>query len=420
MAVDRKSFSKTWYRLRQLSRRLWIRAALIAGLAVIATFVAGPLSVFVPDELAAKLNAGSVIEILTILASSMLAVTIFSLSIMVSSRQAASSQVTPRSHQLLIEDTTTQTVLATFLGAFIFSLLGLIALSTGYYDGADATVMLAFTLLVIGLVVTAILRWIDHLSELGSVVETTRKVEMAAAAALNDRGARPRLGARALSPEAREIPAAAQAYRAWMTGYVQHIDVETLAGLADDGHASVYVVAAPGAFATKGAPLAWHTGDFADDDMREGFTMGETRVFGQDPAFGLIVLSEIAQRALSPGVNDPGTAIDVIGRLERLLLDFRCETQDGTDATHPRLWMRPVSAATLLRDAFEPIGRDGAGVIEVQVRLQTALSALRHAGDSALAAAARATAGRALARAEAALELPDDLARLHAAAGDLA
>ncbi len=42
------------------------------------------------------------------------------------------------------------------------------------------------------------------------------------------------------------------------------------------------------------------------------------RTFEDDPRFGLIVLSEIADKALSPGVNDPGTAIDVIGTLVRL------------------------------------------------------------------------------------------------------
>ena len=36
------------------------------------------------------------------------------------------------------------------------------------------------------------------------------------------------------------------------------------------------------------------------------FVIGGSRVFDQDPRFGLLVLSEIASRALSPAVNDPG------------------------------------------------------------------------------------------------------------------
>jgi uncharacterized membrane protein len=42
------------------------------------------------------------------------------------------------------------------------------------------------------------------------------------------------------------------------------------------------------------------------------------RYFEEDPRFGLITLSEIASRALSPAVNDPGTAIQIISSHIRL------------------------------------------------------------------------------------------------------
>jgi uncharacterized membrane protein len=42
------------------------------------------------------------------------------------------------------------------------------------------------------------------------------------------------------------------------------------------------------------------------------------RYFDEDPRFGLITLSEIASRALSPAVNDPGTAIQIISSYVRL------------------------------------------------------------------------------------------------------
>jgi uncharacterized membrane protein len=41
--------------------------------------------------------------------------------------------------------------------------------------------------------------------------------------------------------------------------------------------------------------------------LRTAFTLGDMRYFEEDPRFGLITLSEIASRALSPAVNDPGT-----------------------------------------------------------------------------------------------------------------
>ena len=57
----------------------------------------------------------------------------------------------------------------------------------------------------------------------------------------------------------------------------------------------------------------------AQDAFCSAFAIGDSRSYDQDPRFGLIVLGEIAAKALSPGVNDPGTAIQVIGAGVRLL-----------------------------------------------------------------------------------------------------
>ncbi|MEJ1268514.1 DUF2254 family protein [Pantoea ananatis] len=72
-------------------------------------------------------------NILNILASSMLAVTTFSLSTMVTAFGSATTHVTPRAMKLVVEDSTTQNVLATFIGSFLFSLVGIIALNMGAY-----------------------------------------------------------------------------------------------------------------------------------------------------------------------------------------------------------------------------------------------------------------------------------------------
>ena len=99
-----------------LTRRLWFRATLISLLAVAAALLSLLISPFLPDGLSAGTGADSVDRILNILATSMLAVTTFSLSTMVSAYSAATSNVTPRATKLLIEDTTTQNTLATFVG----------------------------------------------------------------------------------------------------------------------------------------------------------------------------------------------------------------------------------------------------------------------------------------------------------------
>ena len=92
----------------------------------------------------------------------------------------------------------------------------------------------------------------------------------------------------------------------------------------------------------------------------------------------------------------PGTAIDILTRLARVLAHYRTETRADGEPDMPRVWMSPVTPDELVRDGFDPIARDGAGTFEVQVRLQKTLALLSHSGDDEMARAARAASARAL------------------------
>ncbi|MBN9056390.1 MAG: DUF2254 domain-containing protein, partial [Rhizobiales bacterium] len=79
---------------------------------------------------------------------------------------------------------------------------------------------------------------------------------------------------------------------------------------------------------------------------------------------------------------------------------------------YPRVHVPPLDTEDLFEDAFMLMARDGAGLIEVQLRIQKALSALAHMGDDAFRAAALKQAGLAFDRAQAALVMDADRERL--------
>ena len=185
--------SKWRWLLSQLTRTLWIRAALFAVLAVVTALIAIPAQSIINSPL--PLNIG---QILNILASSMLAVTTFSLSVMVAAYSAASNGATPRATKLVQQDTTTQNVLATFIGSFLFSLVGIIALSTDIYNDNGRLILFSVTIGVIILIVVTILRWIEHLSQLGRLGETSGRVEKSALETIRQRVEHPTLGGRRL------------------------------------------------------------------------------------------------------------------------------------------------------------------------------------------------------------------------------
>jgi len=109
---------------------MWFRSTLYGAMGVATALAGAFLKFLIPAGLATRIGADSVGNILGILAASMLTVTTFSLSTMVSAYASASNSATPRAARLLIEDSRAQGALATFIGAFLFSIVGLIALST--------------------------------------------------------------------------------------------------------------------------------------------------------------------------------------------------------------------------------------------------------------------------------------------------
>ncbi len=406
-------FSKWRWLLCELVQQLWLRAALFGVLAIMIALLAIPLEQLIDNPLPFSISGSAVANILNILASSMLAVTTFSLGVMVSAYSSASSGATPRANQLVKKDTTTQNVLATFLGSFIFSLVGIIALHIEIYGETGLIILFATTIGVIALIVMTMLRWIEHLSQLGRLGETTKRVETATQKALVERIMHPFLGGKPLSDH--DIPAGALPIFPNSIGYIQHIDTGAISAAAKLQNAEIAVLRLPGKYVHKGEAIAWlrNSYDIAlINTIRNAFSIGDERSFEQDPRFGMCVLAEIASRALSPAVNDPGTAIDILSRSVRILQNWEKADHPYENAHYDNIWVPGMTLADLMDDLYLPIARDAAGVIEVHLRLQKTLLALIKVNATEFAVEARRISQQDLAYAEAALILDSDKQRL--------
>ncbi len=394
----------------RITRRLWFRSALY-GLLAIATALVGTFARgLIPEGLATRIGAAAVGNILGILASSMLAVTTFSLSTMVSAYAAASSNATPRASTLLIEDSGSQQALATFIGAFLFSIVGLIALSTGVYGDSGRLILFAATILVIVMIVVTLLRWIDHLSRLGRVTETIDRAERATQAAMKSLAAAPRLHAAPYG----ELPEDTVPVHSAHIGYVTYIDVQKLQQLAEEQELHLWADVAAGSFIVPQRAVCRLSCAVEDDVAKRianAFVVEDMRNFDQDPLFGMIVLTEIAQRALSPGINDPGTATDVLGTVTRLLCHWAKAMQenDADEPRYERVHIRALDERRYFSDVFGPLARDSAGMLEVASHLHQSLATLGQLGYAPYMEPAAEQAERALQFSAKIMVIPDDV-----------
>ena len=394
----------------RLGRRLWVRASLFALVGVVSALAATVLGPILPLGWANTIGADAVGNILDILASSMLVVATFSLSTMVTAYNAAASGTTPRVVQLLVTDSRAQNAIGTFIGGFLFSLVGIIALSSEIYGETGRIVLFFVTILVAGFIVFTFIRSIDYVLKLGRVADAIERVSHAALKAMDDRHENPWLGGQPRSMRPRPEHAVSPAG----IGHVEYLDMDALQKIAERRGGEVHVAVLPGAFVHPSRPVAWVSFDPSDDDhgkIQQAFSLGSSRSFDQDPRFGIVVLAEIASKALSPGVNDPGTAIGVIAALVKVLASW---TRPPVEPKlhFPRVFVPAIHADDLFDDAFAAIGQDGAGSLAVGIKLQKALAMLSSMGRQDFRDAARHQSRLALARAANMLMLPEDVEKL--------
>lgn len=401
--------------LSRLGERLWVKPLFSCLLSIAAAFLARVADDAFPQTGLPDVSEDSLETLLSIISSSMLVIAVFAVGSMLSAYASASSAATPRAFPVVVSDDVSQYALSIFVGAFIFSIVGLIALMNGYYGSTGRFVLVVITVTVFGVVILGFVKWVDSIARLGRLETTIVKVEAVACDAMERNRKWPTLGGNRLS----DAPDGEPVYGNCV-GHVQRVDMEELQGLAEKYDLNIYVGALPGQFVMPNQPLAWvalpeqeHDADI--DAIAKAFRIGKARTFEEDPRFGLVVLSEIASRALSPGINDPGTAMEIMDTLLRVFTRWSQTEEEEPAMKCTRVWVPDVSVEGMFDDAFNAIARDGAGNIEVMLRLQSALASLSSMDPEHFGETARTHARLALDYAEQALQLPGEKEKVQAA-----
>lgn len=171
-------------------------------------------------------------------------------------------------------------------------------------------------------------------------------------------------------------------------GVFQSFDQLAAVALAASANTDIRFVPAVGDFVVTGAALATGTGPEPDAAaVRRLVRIGPHRTLEQDPAYGLRMLADIALRALSPGVNDPTSAVEALNQVDDILHRLAGRSL-GDGLLHGADGQVLVSYPAPAWEAFLALGVDeillnGASSLQVARRLRALLEDLLNSAPEA-------------------------------------
>ncbi|MGB3634113.1 MAG: DUF2254 domain-containing protein [Rubrobacteraceae bacterium] len=324
----------------RVTTSFWFIPAILAASGFFLSLATQPLDGMLQgtmDRLPTVISGGAsgASSVLTAISGSLITViaTVFSLTIV--TLTLVSGQYSPRLVQSFTGDRGLQVVLGTYIGTFVYSLmvLRLVSNSGGGASSFNPAVSVAVAIILALLCVSMLIYFINHVAQLiqsSTIVLMAHGDTMGLVSGLEDLE---ESSETIRDPEEHPDWAGLLAeppgvVRARNSGYVESMNLEEiLDAVVDEKTEVVEIPFGPGNFVSSGLPIVkiWPSKNEelesdAGQRTNRAFVFGKERSFQQDLAFGLRQLSDIALKGLSPGINDPTTAMQAMDRMEAIFI----------------------------------------------------------------------------------------------------
>lgn len=291
---------------------------------------------YLPAVVAEHLFGGGAEAARTLLgaiASSLITVTALTFSLTVVTLQLASGQFSPRLLRAFTRDRWVHVTLALLLGTFTYALAVLRTVrsagegvgETGFVPQMSVT--LGFALCIAS--VLALVLFLAHLASEIRVETIFRRVHRDSETTLRN------VAGNTAQPPTLDVPGApdgAALLDAPRSGFLLSLDEDALVDVAERTESIISIAGTPGDLLVAGTPIGrvWVGAEAPVPQQLEKITqtveasmrIGFERTEQQDLAYGLRQLADVVAKALSPGVNDPTTAIHGLGHITALLCDL--------------------------------------------------------------------------------------------------
>lgn len=254
--------------------------------------------------------------ILSTIAGSLLTMTTITFSTIMVVLTTYSSQFSPRTLQNFIRDMVTMRVLGIFIGGFVYSIFSLL-----FMKQQSESYVLAVTIsVIIASVCVGVFAYFIH--HVASSVRVSKLIEQLSKDVIKT--IHKKINKVEKNDHVLLVTSNPSSYKFSKDleiknkefGYIQLIDEENLYKQACKEDYFIEIHHSIGSFLPPDKiVMTIHYNGITENKGVEGITIGNERTTMQDIDFGLQKLTEIALRAISPGINDPNTAVDCIRHL---------------------------------------------------------------------------------------------------------
>ncbi len=293
-----------------------IAVALSIGFFYVDLLLVDEIKDYIPSILLTKVELAK--TIMGTLAGALLTMSTFTFSTILVVLTMYSAQFSPRALKNFVHDPITWRVLGIFLGGFIYNTLSLLFMRDDLFSHE---VLSTFVGIVIAFFCLGTFAYFIHY--IATTVQVSKLIEELIEDAEDVISFYEKLEENYIvtevSPTWDPVGVIETVY-AESNGYMQFLYIEQLHAHAKKKDFEVDVLVFVGDYIYEGKPLMnIYRKEGQDYDVNGFYTIGGERSAEQDLSYSLQKLVEIALRAISPGINDPNTANDIIIRIGRLL-----------------------------------------------------------------------------------------------------
>jgi len=380
--------------LLKFRKSVWIYPSIISFISLVGAVVVGMsdsgsflnLPDFLPEFFLTSVELSK--DILSVIAGSLITMTTFTFSTTMVVLTTYSSQFSPRTVENFLSDDDTMKALGVFMGGFVYSIVTLFFMKNSLGDKLVVSATLGIAYAIVCLV-----QFTMYIHHVGSYIQTNNLIDR-----LYQEAEKKISDYVSLLDEGTLIDGSSWGredlvlrIKSRKEGYIQLIDHSSIYRTAGNIKGTVVLGKINGQFVTDESVLfsIYFDGEVqfdqeTTDELLDSITIGKQKSEIQDFNFSMQKITEIALRAISPGINDPNTASHCL-RIMGVLLG-KIAHIDGSymlykgEEEYPKVAYEIIEFSQELKSSYHQIlhyGKEDASV------MQNMLKSIRFAADKA-------------------------------------